>query len=92
MNNIMPKPLSIGDTIGFVSPSSPLTPGVIEAGCSLIKDMGFKLKFGNHINDRNRFLAGKDEDRAKDIMDCFKDPKIKAIIAVLFINLKIFLF
>ncbi len=81
MNDVRPEPLRKGDTIGLVSPSSPLTPGAIDAGVFYLKEIGFKVKYGNHIYDNNRFLAGEDKDRAKDVMDFFKDPEIKAIIA-----------
>ncbi|ASQ46530.1 hypothetical protein [Legionella clemsonensis] len=50
MNIITPKPLIKGDIIGLVSPSSSLRPGVIDAGVHFLKDLGFKLKSGNHIN------------------------------------------
>lgn len=76
-----PKSLQKGDTIGLVSPSSPLMPGDINSGIHFLEQNGFKIKLGNHINDVERFLAGKDEDRAKDIMDFFQDKEIKAIIA-----------
>ena len=81
MKYINSKPLQEGDMIGLVSPSSPFIPGTIECGIKLLEKNGFKVKFGNHINNSDRFLAGKDEDRAKDIMDFFKAPDIKAIIA-----------
>lgn len=73
--------LQKGDTIGLVSPSSPIKPGEIDLGIQFLKKNGFKIKLGKHINDADRFLAGKDEDRAKDIMDFFKDPEVKAIVA-----------
>ena len=76
-----PKLLQKGDTIGLVSPSSPLNPGDIESGIQFLESQGFKIKVGKHINDVERFLAGKDEDRAKDIMDFFQDQEVKAIIA-----------
>lgn len=76
-----PAPLQKGDSIGLISPSSPLLPGDMKSGVNFLEQSGFKIKQGNHIHDAERFLAGKDEDRAKDIMDFFRDPEIKAIIA-----------
>lgn len=76
-----PNPLQEGDIIGLVSPSSPLVPNAIEPGIQFLEQNGFKIKLGNHIYDADRFLAGKDKDRAKDIMNFFEDPDIKAIIA-----------
>lgn len=77
-----PAPLKKGDTIGLIAPSSPLNPGDLEQGIHFLEQHGFKIKLGNHINDTDRFLAGKDEDRTSDIMDFFKDNDVKAIIAI----------
>jgi muramoyltetrapeptide carboxypeptidase len=81
MDYIIPRPLKKGDTIGLVSPSSPLQSGALVDGVKYIEAMGFKVRLGNHINDSDRFLAGEDVNRAKDVMDFFKDPEISAIIA-----------
>ncbi|KTD53044.1 S66 peptidase family protein [Legionella quateirensis] len=80
MRIINPNPLQNGDVIGIVSPSSPLKSKSIDKGINYLRDMGFKIKFGAHFKEENRFLAGSDENRAKDIMDFFKDPEVKAII------------
>ncbi|MBA3661883.1 MAG: LD-carboxypeptidase [Gammaproteobacteria bacterium] len=74
-------PLQKGDTIGLVSPSSPLMMRDIKPGIQFLEQNGFKIKFGHHLYDAERFLAGKDEDRAKDLLDFFKDPEVKAIVA-----------
>ncbi len=79
MNNVIS--LQEGDTIGIISPSSPVKLGSLDAGIRYLNQKGYKVKLGKHVNDADRFLAGKDEDRAKDIIDFFKDPEIKAIIA-----------
>lgn len=80
MNNIRPKPLQEGDTLGIVSPSSPLRSKSIDLSVRYLHEMGFRLKFGAHYQDEERFLAGSDADRAQDIMSFFADPDIKAII------------
>jgi len=81
MNPLLPKPLHIGDTIGLATPSSPLMPGRLEAGIAYFEAKGFKVKVGKHNTKINRFLAGSDQERAADIMDFFRDPEVKAIIA-----------
>ncbi|GAB5408868.1 MAG: hypothetical protein BalsKO_12330 [Balneolaceae bacterium] len=35
---------------------------------------------GKHVRDRNGYLAGKDEDRAKDLVDMFQDSEVDAIL------------
>src|SRR5579871_5280408 len=81
MNLINPMSIQKGDTIGLITPSSPLEPGSLEAGMRYLEQKGFKIKLGKHINDSMRFLAGNDSDRAKDFMDFIKDPEVNAIIA-----------
>lgn len=78
---LMINPLQPGDTIGIVSPSSPVRSRALEEGIHYLTQKGFNIKLGKHIYDSSRFLAGKDEDRAKDLIDFFADPEIKAIIA-----------
>ena len=81
MEYITPPHLVRGDTIGLIAPSSPLQPGRIEKGTRYLEQKGFKIKLGKHLNDAERFLAGKDEDRAADIMNFFLDTEVKAIMA-----------
>jgi muramoyltetrapeptide carboxypeptidase len=81
MEYIHPKALKKGDTIGLIAPSSPLQPGRIETGTCYLEQKGFKVKLGKHLKNADRFLAGKDEDRASDVMDFFLDPEVHAIMA-----------
>ena len=55
--------------------------GRLELGIRYLEKNGFKTKVGKHVHDAYRFLAGKDEDRAEDLMDFFKDPGVKVIMA-----------
>lgn len=81
MHYIKPSPLQKGDTIGIVSPSSPVEKKALAQGLSYLEEKGFKIQFGKHIYDADRFLAGTDQDRVKDIMNFYRDPTIKAIFA-----------
>lgn len=81
MHYCYPEPLTAGDTIGLVTPSSPMMSGRLEAGIAYLEGKGFKIKVGRHVHDANRFMAGTDQDRAQDIMDFFLDSSVKAIMA-----------
>lgn len=76
-----PSSLQKGDTIGLIAPSSSLKPERLATGTHYLTQKGFNIKLGKHLHNEERFLAGKDEDRAADIMDFFLDPSIKAIMA-----------
>lgn len=76
------KKLKYGDTIGIVSPASPENVDSIEKGVSFIKKLGFNVKLGKHIYDKNGYLAGSDKDRANDIMDMFLDNTVSMILCI----------
>lgn len=81
MNIICPPSLVLGDTIGLVTPSSPMQEGRLELGVRYLEQKGFKTKVGSHVHDATRFMAGEDHDRAKDVMAFFHDDEVKAIMA-----------
>ena len=80
---IKPKALKKGDTIGLVCPAySAFLKEDVTVAIEGLQAMGFKVKQGEHIYDRYGYLAGKDEDRAKDINVMFADPNVNAIMAM----------
>lgn len=76
------KRLKIGDTIGIVSPAGIEKKDIIEKGIKYLRNLGFNIKEGKHVYDRWGYLAGKDENRAADIMDMFLDKEVKMILCV----------
>lgn len=84
VNNIaLPARLKAGDRVRFVSPASrPASKG--DLGVKVLEDLGLIVEYGDHafdVDDTIDYLAGKDEDRLKDINEALRDPGIKAIIA-----------
>lgn len=79
-HKIKPKALKAGDTLGLVAPASPIyEDAVYEQMLTDLKDLGFKLKLGQHIRDRRGYLAGIDAARAQDLMDMFLDDDVDGI-------------
>lgn len=76
---IRPKKLSQGDKVGVVAPAGPVDLQELEAGLKVVRGMGFQPVLGDHVKDRQHFLAGKDKDRAGDLMAMFENPEIKGI-------------
>ncbi len=76
---IRPPRLNPGDVVGVVAPAGPVDKDQLEAGLQVIRAMGFEPRLGRHIYSRSRFMAGPDKDRARDIMDMFRDPGVRAI-------------
>ncbi len=78
-----PPRLRPGDTIGLVSPSSPTArPSDHERIQQWADEQGFRLKFFPHAADRATYLAGRDEDRAADLMAAFADPEVDAVLTI----------
>lgn len=76
---IKPKPLKKGDTVGIIAPSSAILQSNIPKVENYIKDMGLKPVFFPSCFERHGHLSGKDDIRAKDVNDAFKNPDIKGI-------------
>lgn len=81
---IKPPKLKPGDTIGLITPASSLFEPhqtIIEAK-EKITNLGFNVKMGKHIYKKWGYLAGTDEERAKDIHDMFSDDEVRAVVAI----------
>lgn len=83
MKLLKPKALKIGDTIGIIAPSSPPRDSkVIDPAIKALKQLGFKVKPGRSIKKRNGYLAGSDDERAKDLNRMFADKTVDAILCL----------
>lgn len=78
---IFPPKLRKGDTIGIISPASPMIRERLEKGIAYLKGKGFSVLLGKHVYDQRGYLAGTDEERLEDLHDMFQNPDVKAIIS-----------
>lgn len=80
---LYPKTLQKGDTVGIITPSSPL---VDDEGYSIAEDnfkrLGLPIKWGEHVGKKYGYLAGKDDERLADLHNMFSDPEVKAIVCL----------
>src|SRR5271156_5291334 len=80
---IFPPRLAIGDTIGIAAPASPPDqPEIIDEVIKRFTALGFKVKPGKNLRQRDGYLAGSDEERAADINAFFADPEVKGVFAL----------
>src|SRR3989344_19398 len=83
-NLVKPSKLSIGDIIGIVTPSEPVTEEKLlryEKGIEELKARGFQIKVGEYVlSNKDNYVAANDQERAEDINRMFKDPEVKAIL------------
>ena len=77
---IKPKRLKLGDTIGLVTPASPITESQLDKTVQNIEGLGFKVEFNRkRVLARNGYLAGSDLVRADEINLMFDNPDIDGI-------------
>lgn len=77
---IRPRRLAPGQTIGIVAPSAaPNEPERIRFAIETVESLGFKVRPGPHLYDREGYLAGADAARADDLNAMFADDSVDAI-------------
>lgn len=77
---VKPKRLKAGDTIGLVTPASPITEAQLDKTIQNIEGLGFKVEFNRkRVLARNGYLAGSDLVRADEVNLMFDNPKIDGI-------------
>lgn len=76
---IKPKPLRKGDTIGLIGPSSPTPLERINPTVKELENLGFKVVVGASCYGQHGYLSGRDDIRAKDIKEMFKNKYIDGI-------------
>ncbi|MGB0838807.1 MAG: S66 peptidase family protein, partial [Chitinophagales bacterium] len=76
------KRLRPNDTVGIVAPCSKLAAGKLDEAIEKIKNLGLKVKLGNHVSKKNGYLAGTDAQRLDDVHRMFADPTVSAVWSV----------
>jgi muramoyltetrapeptide carboxypeptidase len=86
MNKIYPEKLKVGDEVRIIAPSKSL--GIIsnnlrEIADRRFRDLGLKVSFGKHVDEKDAFDSSSVESRIEDIHEAFADKDIKAIFTVI---------
>jgi muramoyltetrapeptide carboxypeptidase len=74
--------LTAGDRVALVAPASSFPPDEIAAGVAELARLGLHAVYDESIFDKDRFVAGSAETRARAIRQAWADPEIAALIAV----------
>ncbi|MFI0353702.1 LD-carboxypeptidase [Actinomadura sp. 9N407] len=82
-----------GDRVAVIAPSGPVEPARLTAGCAILRDLGLEVTVGEHALDRVPLgpapdgarhgwqrLAGRDADRAADLVEAWCDPRVRAVL------------
>jgi len=78
-NLLVPAPLHIGDSVGIVAAAGPPDPTILDAGIQFLERTGLRPVTGCHINERNGYLAGTDDQRCRDLNSMLKDQRVRGI-------------
>jgi muramoyltetrapeptide carboxypeptidase len=82
-HTIKPKKLERGSTIAVTAPGGAIwNPQDVFKFEQQLRNMGFKVILGRTLSSKKGYLAGTDEERAKELMQFFEDPSIDGIIAM----------
>ncbi|HUU41152.1 MAG TPA: LD-carboxypeptidase [Desulfatiglandales bacterium] len=71
--------LEPNQTVGIISPASPVTRAEIQEGLKLLESFPLKITFGKHVFKNMNYLAGSDYERLSDLHEMFLNPDIRAI-------------
>ncbi|MFJ4918796.1 LD-carboxypeptidase [Streptomyces sp. NPDC088725] len=78
-----PPRLRPGARVAVVAPSGPVPAERLDAGLDLLRGWDLDPVVAPHVLDvhpRFRYLAGTDEDRARDLQEAWCDPSVEAVL------------
>lgn len=82
-DSIKPLRLSRGDTVALIAPCSQINPDIVRYATERMHALGLKVWIPNDVNSKFGPYAGTCESRVQQINSAFKNPNIKAIIALI---------
>ncbi len=78
---LKPRALRPGDRLAIVSPASPFNRDEFDRGIAEIKALGFEPVYEESVFERQSYVSGSPQTRAKAIRDAWNDPSIAGLIA-----------
>jgi len=71
-----------GDLVRLVSPASYPEQDHIDQNVKTLQSWGLRCDTGQHVLDQHGYMAGTDTNRLNDINNAFRDPQVRAIVAI----------
>src|SRR6266576_4126488 len=72
--------LQPGDTVGIVAPASNIQHDLLDAGCDMLRRLGYKPFCLDSIFDQDIYFAGSAERRARELEEMFVRDDVRAIL------------
>jgi muramoyltetrapeptide carboxypeptidase len=80
---LIPPRLRPGDLIGIAAPAGPISDeSRINRGVRYLERLGYEVTVGKSVTRTHGYLAGTDRERLNDLHGLFRDPRVRAIIAL----------
>lgn len=76
---ILPKRLKKGDLIGLVTPGSPVTEEQLAGAVDKLESLGFRTTYNKSVLSEYGYFAGRDQERADELMEMFSRKEIDGI-------------
>jgi muramoyltetrapeptide carboxypeptidase len=76
-----PRALRGGDRVAIVAPASPFARDEFDRGLIELQSLGFEPVYDESVFDRQAYVAGSPETRARAITRAWEDPSIAALLA-----------
>ena len=74
------RPLPDGGTIGVPAPSSPyFNRSEVLRGVEWWEGLGYRVRLGRSVGERDDYVAGSPEIRARDVNEMFADPEVDVV-------------
>ena len=80
MKLIKPENLKSGDTIAIIAPAGAVQYEEIMRAKDYFENLGYKIIFGEHLFETDRYFAGNDKKRAEDLHNAFLNKEVNAIL------------
>jgi muramoyltetrapeptide carboxypeptidase len=71
-----------GDLVALVSPSGPVPEDRVRKAEQVLQGWGLRTWLGVHALRQHTYLAGDDEQRLEDLNRAFRDPEVRAVLAL----------
>jgi len=79
VERILPPRLKKGDLIGLVTPGSSVTQEQLSDCISKLEELGFRTTYNDSVLSEYGYFAGKDRERADELMEMFTREDVDAI-------------
>ena len=80
MTMVKPPALERGDRVAVLAPASPFTPEEFGEGLAEVRRLGFEPVYDDRVFERDAYVAGSAETRARAFVDAWTDPSVRAVL------------